>query len=633
MWTAQTTRSPLTAIESESTYSNSLAGRTYSSAITGKTDGSGATYGATYYDSSTNPYSTVVGGSTHGGTTNESSGISFSSTGSYTVNYPTAAPTSGSGSTSNTTAGAYTTTTLTTGVATSTITNKPGTVSTASSKTYTYPKSTVATSTGVTTRTSPTATTQNTTVYGSTTTTTRASSTYTQTTTKTGLITDTSRIAATAELICSAKFEVIDTAFWLNDDERGWAFTGGAGILPIHSICSEASGSFTTAVTTSTSARTRSVVATTATLSLSLMGTTVGTLTVSWTDSETINATETLLSTTDFPNSTSTFTNDLIGTTTQSTDRVYSASFVTTGTVSAYASESYVLHGSFLNYPKTAITKALDISGGMTGFTTRSTGGGTSSSTIAYSSAPAAFSGVTGAAAELQGISETITAQLEWTGMNALGQAVASVWNPWVPYGVRVYASTQQESIFAQIAAPGLGFTVPFPGFSIFQRDSVFSPMNTAYRTTDESAGNTRSYTVSVGTSATNDTASFIFVTRATVSTAESTASASFYNTHELTRRLRVEDSPYTVITEDTNSQWLMGGRQRDTRLEIAAFEEGVIESTIVESTTTHDGVMAVNSYYTTSADSSFLIALRRIPGYSESQRGAGYATSPKWVS
>lgn len=635
MWTGQTTRSPLTAIQTESTYSNSLAGHTYSSAITGKTDGSGATYGATYYDSISNLFSTVVGGTTYRGTTNESSGATTSSTGSYTVNYPTATPTSGGGSNSGTTAGAYTNTTLTTGVSTSTDTHKAGTVSTARSRTYTYPKSTVAASTRVSTQTAETAATQYTTLYGSTTTTTRASGTYTQTTRTAGFITDTSRIAATLAITCSAKFEVIDTAFWLNDDERGWAFTGGAGIRPINSICSEAAGSFTTAVSTTTSARTRSVVATSAsTITLSLMGVVTSNLTASWTNYATTNVTETDLSLTDLPNSTSTFATVLGYTTSQWTAIVASESFGTTGTSAVYASESYALFEPYLDFPATQIEVARDNSGGVTGFTTRSTGGARTSSTAASRSVPVAYSGSTGAAAEAQGISETITAIAEWTGLTAQTLASTLVYYPWVPSGVRVYESFQQKSIYAQIGASGLGFTVPFEAFSIFQRDSVLSPMDTTYTTTDESAGNTRSYTVSVGTSATNDTANFIFVTRATESTTETSTSASLYNTHELTRREYFQDYPYTSITEDgTSSQWVMGGRQRDTRLEIAAFQEGVLDYTVVDTSTTHAGILTTQASYTTSASSSNLTAFHSIPGYSEVRRGAGYSTTPKWIT
>jgi hypothetical protein len=312
---------------------------------------------------------------------------------------------------------------------------------------------------------------------------------------------------------------------------------------------------------------------------------------------------------------------------------VASESFGTTGTSAVYAAESYTLFESFLDYPATQIEVARDNSGGMTGFTTRSTGGARTSSTTAYSSAPVAHSGSTGAAAEAEGISETITAIAEWTGLTAQALAGTMVYYPWVPSGVRVYESFQQKSIYAQIGASGLGFTVPFEAFSMFQRDSVYSPMDTTYTTTDESAGNTRSYTVSVGTSATNDTASFIFVTRATESTTETSTSASIYNTHELTRRARFADSPYANITEDTNSQWVMGGRQRDTRLEIAAFQEGVLDYTVVDTTTTHAGVLTTQSSYTTSAASSNLTAFRSIPGYSEVRRGEGYSTTPKWIT
>ena len=636
MWIGRTTRSPLTAIQTESTYSSSNAAWTFSLSETGKTDGGGATSRRTATDSSTATGGTTVGGTTYGGTTNASSGATTSSTGSYTVDYPTAAPTTGGGSASGTTAGAYTNTTLTTGVSTSTITNKAGTVSTELSKTYTYPKSTVRTSTRVTTLTAATAATQNTTLHGSTTTTTRASGTYTQTTSTDGFITDTSRIAATLAITCSAKFEVIDTAFWLNDDERGWAFTGGAGIRPINSICSEAAGSFTTAVSTTTSARTRNVVATSAsTITISIMDVVTSNLTASWTDYASANETWTDFSLTDLPNSTSTFATVLNGgTTSQWTAIVASESFGTTGTSAVYASESYALFEPYLDFPATQIEVARDNSGGVTGFTTRSTGGARTSSTAASRSVPVAYSGSTGAAAEAQGISETITAIAEWTGLTAQTLASTLVYYPWVPSGVRVYESFQQKSIYAQIGASGLGFTVPFEAFSIFQRDSVLSPMDTTYTTTDESAGNTRSYTVSVGTSATNDTANFIFVTRATESTTETSTSASLYNTHELTRREYFQDYPYTSITEDgTSSQWVMGGRQRDTRLEIAAFQEGVLDYTVVDTSTTHAGILTTQASYTTSASSSNLTAFHSIPGYSEVRRGAGYSTTPKWIT
>ena len=636
MWIGQTTRSPLTAIETVYSSSSSNTGATGSASITGKTDASGATDGTTYYQHVANTNYSETGGSTNGGTTNASGGQTFSTTGSYARIYATDPPTSGGGSASGTTAGAYTNTTLTTGVSTSTITNKAGTVSTARSKTYTYPKSTVATSTRVSTQTAETAATQNTTLYGSTTTTTRASDTYTQTTSTGGFITDTSRIAATVAITCSAKFEVIDTAFWLNDDERGWSYTGGAGIRPLNSICSEASDSFTTAVSTTTSARTRNVVATSAsTITISLMDVVTSNLTASWTDYASTNETWTDFSLTDLPNSTSTFaTVNNGGSTSQWTAIVASESFGTTGTSAVYASESYALFEPYLDFPATQIAVARDNSGIVTGFTTRSTGGARTSSTAASRSVPVAYSGSTGAAAEAQGISETITAIAEWTGLTVQSLFSTLVYYPWVPSGVRVYESFQQKSIYAQIGASGLGFTVPFEAFSIFQRDSVLSPMDTTYTTTDASAGNTRSYTVSVGTSATNDTANFIFATLATVSTTETSTSASLYNTHELTRREYFYDYPYTSITEDgTNSQWVMGGRQRDTRLEIAAFQEGVLDYTVVDTTTTHAGILTTQASYTTSASSSNLTAFHSIPGYSEVRRGEGYSTTPKWIS
>jgi hypothetical protein len=364
------------------------------------------------------------------------------------------------------------------------------------------------------------------------------------------------------------------------------------------------------------------------------MGTAYTDLTVTWTNSAPTNVTETLLSLTDIPNSTSTLANIADLTTTQNTyNTVGSYSYETTSTSLVYASETYVLFDAYFASLATQITEAFNDSGDVTGFTTRGTGGerfpaGThrgqvTSSTVASSSAPVALSGAT----STEGISETITAIAEWTGLRAYNQNEPIVYKPWVPSGVRVYESFQQKSIYAQIGASGLGFTVPFEAFSIFQRDSVLSPMDTTYTTTDESAGNTRSYTVSVGTSATNDTANFIFVTRATESTTETSTSAALYNTHELTRRARFPDSLYK------DSQWVMGGRQCDTRLEIAAFEEGVLDYTVVDTTTTHAGILTTQASYTTSAASSSLIAFRSIPGYSEAQRGEGYSTTPKWIT
>ena len=654
MFTAQTTRSPLTAIQSEYTYSYSGSStgvsNTFLSTQNGSSNGSQSTgetivKGTTHYSHSTvlwngtgtaaTDYTTTTfrttkaGGSTTKWTTDASGGITFSSTGSDTTEYdvtPTVPNTSLTGSLSATYVGAHTATELVTGVSVSTDTHQAGIVSETFSETYTFPKSTVATSTLSTTQTASNAATQDTTVYGLTTTTTEGSSTCTQTTTNYGFITDTRLVQAIASITCSARFEVIDTAFWLDDGERGWVFTGGAGILPMHSICSEASISFTTGATTTTSARTRTVVATSDRITLTLFETSNSSATASWTTSASASATITELTVGDIPNSTQTSVSAAFpATTTQSTALIVRGSFTTTGTntQTAHASETYVQTG-IVQDSRVSVIPAFDGNGDATGFVTRSSQTSRPASTSGVRSVAVAFSGATGAAAEAQGVSETITAQVEWTGISAAGSTGVSILAPRTPLGVRLYASSQQESIFAQISAPGLGFTVPFTEFSRFQRGSVSSPMDTAYTTTDESAGSTRSYTVSVGTSAASNTGSFIFVTRATVSTTQSTASASLSNTHELTRRSR-------ALSSNTSSRHIIGGRQFDTRSEFAAFHAGVVDSTVVDSTTTHDGVLTTHSSYTTAANGSFLIAFKKIPGYSESLHGPGYSTTPKW--
>ena len=640
MWIGQTTRSPLTAIQTEYSYSHSysdfLTSYTSSGSQTGKTDGSGATSGKT---DDLGPGLRT----TYGGTTNASGGATTSSTNAVT---------SGSG----TSAGAYTTVELLTSVSTSTITNKPGTVSTALSTIYTYPASTVATSVETTTQTKETAASEYTTLYGSTTTTTTASGTYTQTTTQNGSITDTSRVGAYATITCSSKYDQIDTAFWLNDDERGWGFTGGAGIRPLNSLCTEAANSFTTsATTTSTVAITRPVVDWLTGITYSLMGVTNSTVTASWTEvtagpaSNTVN---TLLTISKLPNSTSTAYGSGI-TTTQKTSGIRIGAFGTTDVANAQATETYSLTAT-LYTTRASFIPAFDNSGNVTGFTTRSEETYTTSATEATRGAAAAETGASSYVFTLgsnyttfgNGVSETVTTQLEWTGLdnkgwdgafdvrtdaagNGLdgGYAGLRAWEPAVPRGVRVYESFQQKSIYAQIGASGLGFTVPFNAFSKFQRSSVSSPMDTTYTTTDASAGNTRSYTVSVGTSATNDTASFVFVTRATVSTTETSTSASLYNTVELTRRYRTSRDSDTV----TGASVVVGGRQCDTRLEIAAFNEGVVDSTIVDTTAAHAGVLTTIASYTISAASSNLTAFSRLSAWSSGWRGPGYYTTPKW--
>jgi hypothetical protein len=626
MWTGQTTRSPLTAIQTEYSYSHSysdfVTSYSASGSQTGKSDGSGATSGKT----------DVLGTlrTTYGGTTNASGGA----TTSYTNN-----TTSGLG----TSAGAHTTVELLTGVSTSTITNKPGTVSTALSTIYTYPASTVATSTESTTRTNETAASEYTTLYGSTTTTTTTDSIYTQTTSTAGLIMDTSRVGAYATITCSANFEVIDTAFWLNDDERGWGFTGGAGIRPLNSLCTEGAGSFTTsATTTSTVARTRPVVDWLADVSYRDMHSTNATVIASWTtttEGPASNTVSTFLTRSHLPNSTSTAYRSGI-TTKQNTGGIWIGSFVTTDSFWARLTETYNLIFTLKNTYASFIP-AFDNSGNVTGFTTRSGETSWTSATEATKGAAVAESGTISYVFTLgsnyttfgEGISETVTTQLEWTGLDNKGLGGPpydgiEAWQPAVPGGVRVYESFQQNSIYAQIGASGLGFTVPFRAFSIFQRNAVFSPMDTTYTTTNASAGNTRSYTVSVGTSATNDTASFIFVTRATVSTTETSTSASLYNTVELTRRYR------TSIDSDAETYGIpsivVGGRQCDTRLEIAAFQEGVVDYTIVD-TTTNAGVLTTIASYTVSAASSNLTAFSKLSGWSSEWRGPGYTTTPKW--
>ncbi|GDX11270.1 hypothetical protein LBMAG57_30420 [Verrucomicrobiota bacterium] len=657
MFTAQTTRSPLTAIQSEYTRSasGSTAGwsSTFLSTQNGSSNGSQST-GETIYkytdhhsrstvlwngtgtaatDYTTTTFKTTeAGGGTTNRTTDASGGVTNSYTTSDTTEYdvtPTVPNTSFGVSDSGVTAGATTFTELLDGLSTSTNTHQAGIVSGTFSETYTYPESTVATSTETTTQTAGTAVSELTTVYGSTTTTTAGSSTFTQTTSDYGFITDTRLAQSYASITCSARFEVIETAFWLDDSERAWVFTGGAGVQPLHSICSEASVSFTTGAATTTSARTRTVVVTSDRITISRFETTNSSATVSWTTSASASATITDLTISDIPNSTSTSYGAVSpATTTQSTALILRGSFTTnsTNTETAYASETYA-QVAYIYDSRVSVIPAFDGNGDATGFVTRSSQ--TSQyllSTSGVSGVAVAFSGSTGAAAEAQGISETITVQLTWNGISLDNGRGVSLLAPRTPRGVRVYASSDQDSIFAQIGASGLGFTIPFTKFSRFQRGSVSGPLDTTYTTTDASAGNTRSYTVSIGTSATSNTARFISITRATVSTTQSVTSASFYNTIELTRRSR-------ALSSNTSTRYILGGRQFDTRSEFAALHAGVIDSTIVESTTTHNGVLTTHSSYTAAADSSFLIAFKTIPGYSESLSGPGYSTSPKWVS
>lgn len=660
MFTAQTTRSPLTAIQSEYTYSYSGSSTgvssTFLSTQNGSSNGTQST-GETIYKYTTHfSHSTVLwngtgtavtdyttttfkttraGGATSNRTTDASGGVTSINTASDTTIYdvtPTVPNTSFGGSGSGVTAGATTSTVLPDGFSTSTDTHQAGIVSGTFSETYTYPESTVATSTETTTQTAGTAVSELTTVYGSTTTTTAGSSTFTQTTSDYGFITDTRLAQSYASITCSARFEVIETAFWLDDSERAWVFTGGAGVQPLHSICSEASVSFTTGAATTTSARTRTVVATSDRITISRFGTTNSSATVSWTTSASASAAITDLTISDIPNSTSTSYGAVSpATTTQSTALILRGSFTTNGTntETAYASETYA-QVAYIYDSRVSVIPAFDGNGDATGFVTRSSQ--TSQYLLSTSGVSGlnfyqvAFSGATGAAAEAQGISETITVQLTWNGISLDNGRGVSLLAPRTPRGVRVYASSHQDSIFAQIGASGLGFTIPFTKFSRFQRGSVSGPLDTTYTTTDASAGNTRSYTVSIGTSATSNTARFISITRATVSTTQSVTSASFYNTIELTRRSR-------ALSSNTSTRYILGGRQFDTRSEFAALHAGVIDSTIVESTTTHNGVLTTHSSYTAAADTSFLIAFKTIPGYSESLSGPGYSTSPKWVS
>ena len=643
MWIAQTTRSPLTAIQTEysysRSYSDSLTLYTSSGSQTGKTDGSGATSGKT---DDLGPGLRT----TYGGTTDASGGRTTSSTNSVT---------SGAGAS----AGAHTVVALFTGgFTTYTVTRTYLTVSTASDTIYTFPKSTVATSTESTTQTNETAASEYTTLYGSTTTTTTGSSLYTQTTTKSGPVESTYRDATYTPITCSAQYDQIDTAFWLNDDERGWGFTGGAGLRPLNSLCTEATNSFTTsATTTSTVELTRPVVDWLTGITYSLMGVTNSTVTASWTEvaagpaSNTVNTFRTI---DNLPNSTLTLYGNGI-TTTQKTSEIRIGAFGTTDVANAKATETYSLTAT-LYTTRASFIPAFDNSGNVTGFTTRSEETYKTSATEATRGVLVAttgtssyvFTGGSYYSTSCEGVSETVTTQLEWTGLynkdlplgfdvvtNGTGGGLARrfyglrAWNPEVPFGVRVYESFQQKSIYAQIGASGLGFTVPFIAFSWLQQGPVFSPMDTTYTTTDESAGNTRSYTVSVGTSATNDTASFIFVTRATVSTADTSTSASLYNTVELTRRFRTT-YPSATQTEG-NISVVVGGRQHDTRLEIAAFDEGVIDYTIVDTAAAHAGVLTTIASYTISAASSNLTAFSRLSAWSSGWRGPGYYTTPKW--
>jgi len=622
MWAAQTTRSPLTAVSAS--YSSRVSPQIYSASV--KADSNGTTQGETDY-LATNLFTT------YGGTTNGSGGWTTSET-NETHSHSATGP------------GTIASITLTTGVSTITITNKPGTVSAALSATYTYPASTVATSTESTTQTNETAASEYTTLYGSTTTTTTTDSIYTQTTTTNGFITDTSRTAATISITCSERFETFNTAYWLDDDERAWVFTGGAGTLPLHSLCTEATDSFSTLDATTTALRTLPMETgyNPNTVTYSVMAASASTATVSWTEttagppSNTVNTFRTF---SHLPNSTSTLYGNGT-TTTQRTGTIRGGSFTTTATEVARGVETYSYIGynfgliTGMNTSRESFIQAFDNSGNVTGFTTRSENAETLTSTEATRGLIHGGS---------YAVSETCTSELNWTGLvnkywphggdnvSISGfpdafHAGFRVWQPAVPFGARVYEPFQQESIYAQIGASGLGFTVPFSVFSTFRRAAVLSPMDTTYTTTDASAGNTRSYTVSVGTSATNDTASFIFVTRATESTTETATSASLYNTIEVTRRFRSRsDSTW----DDYRVTVIVGGKQCDTRLEIAAIDGGVIDYTIVDTTATHAGILTTTNSYTTSAASSNLTVFRRIQGWASQIRGAGYSITPKW--
>lgn len=610
MWTGHTTRTPLTAIITERTASGAFSTppnvhQTYQVTRRGTTSNGGqatevyTNRGTTSTDDAFSGFYSF--GDTGGGTTDASGGQSFSWTSHFSSRVGTDHTASGDASNGDS-PGAATETTLTTGTTTSSRTDYPGVVSTTYSEGYTYPRSTLAA--GVLT-------------------TTETSSTHAQTTWKTGSVNHTWVTAKTVGLTCSSFFEIVGTAFWLDDDERGWIYTGGAGLRALQQICEETSVSFASTDTTTSRARVLAAADPADTFAIDLIGVSAGTVTASWTDFQSADITATLISFDSLPNSTETAAvTTSRGTTTMLTAELATGVFSITATVAANATETYVIA---VNMPGTTTARipALDGNGDVIGFTTRSVGTTFFSTTVGTSAAPYASSSTGAGFAEGEGISETVIDPVEWTGFQGVGLGGVSAWMPRVPDGVRVFASTQQLSIYAQVAA-GLGFTVPAPGvFSLFQRFGVFSPLPASYTTTDVSAGNTRSYLVSLDGNS-------LYATRATVPTTSTTDSGVLSNSHILSHRWR-ESEAGGDSSSSASPAWLLGGRQHDTRSEIAALDAGISDYTTIEATNCASST-ASSPTLTSAYPITALRAFHRLPGYSSIGRGALYATTPKWI-
>lgn len=614
----QTTRAVQTGrhshYEGMATGASSRAGDT----IDNVEDGAGTTFGSTASNSYTADGTSGKNNFEAGGTTDESGGWTTSESYTYHRHYTDtrAVDINESFSHSQTSPGAHTALNLKTGVRTQLVTDFRAPKSGTFEETYYYPTSTL---------------------VGTVPSTTQTSSTDTQVMADfTDNIHRTYQAPDYSTLVCD-RCEVVETAARILDHERVWVYGGGGGgIQPLQDIAAEAFISFGLREQTTTSARVLPVVNGTDTISYHLLEITESYRTVSYTTTATALETVTLLSTDSLPNSTLT---SVVGgtTTTKTMEALAIGATAATATAGANATETYFFVG-FLGSTVAEWIPAYDALGSATGLTTRSagldvwtTGAGTRAADIAESG-----DGFT------RGISETIAVAVPFTGFVDLGLGAVGLYGPKVPFGVRVYDSTR-EKVWAQIAVAGLGFTVPAPSaFSLFERDGgVFSPMDGSWTATDVSAGVTRSYTATIGTTASADLVRFLRATRATVSTTASTGSGSFANSHELTHRWReangqdAEPDPMwhlDALDFFNAGRWIVGGRQPDTRLEIAILGPGVSDYTTVENTTTHDGVIATNPNQTTSAAASALLAFRRLNGYS-TRAGAGvdYSVTPKW--
>ena len=617
---AETTRSPQTGKHAHSVYN--LDG-------TGQTDdvmenGTGSTNDHTYTSSASNDQGTSSYGETTRGTTDASGGVTHYTTSSTHIHPSGTAPDVNDHGEIKPTPGAGATTiiSLTTGIRV-TSPNSQCSVSTTFAETYHYPASTLS---------------------GTTPTTKDTFTTHSQTTSTVDMSARTRQTAATMEITCSSRFERIATVALLLDIERGWVFAGGGvGVHPLQDICSEAAESILLTASTSTLARVRPVVNASVQVAFSDYGITTGGQTASWTTTATTNAAPyTNVSTDSLPNSTETGTGYGI-TTIQATEILATASAALTAPANAHASESYRWTG-VLSTTSARWIPAFDDAGLVTGLTTRSAQWTKTTDGTGFRAAEVALSD----SSYTEGYSETVTVALSLGGFIDLGRGnPVDLWvQPYVPQapmGVRIYSNSTQTRIFAQINVSGLGFTVPAPeAFSMFERSGgVFSPLAKTYTATDVSAGTTRSYTVAIGTSSSNDTALCLSATRATVSSAKSTASASFSDAHELTRRWMTmgENFPEPGFSyqggefpSPVDYRWILGGQQVDSRLEQCILHEMVSDATTVESTTTNGGTIGTNTNLTTAAPTSALLAFRLLGGYSTTNAGGQqWTVSPKW--